>query len=144
MMALIPCPECKKSVSEQAEKCPHCGVSLRESGVNRFFNMLKYAFLGAIFLFLIFAIGALINPKTSNGPRAMDVCREMIKMQSANPDNVEIDDIEGVRYGDEVKYTWTPYTLKLQNRYGAMVGASATCVINTKTNDVTKFIPPGF
>ena len=25
---LQPCPECKKSVSETAEKCPHCGYRL--------------------------------------------------------------------------------------------------------------------
>ncbi|MEN9849031.1 MAG: hypothetical protein RL368_1771 [Pseudomonadota bacterium] len=26
-MALVPCKECKKDVSEQAAACPHCGVS---------------------------------------------------------------------------------------------------------------------
>ena len=25
-MALIKCPECKNSISNKAEKCPHCGV----------------------------------------------------------------------------------------------------------------------
>jgi len=27
-MAIIPCPECKQSVSDRASSCPHCGVSL--------------------------------------------------------------------------------------------------------------------
>src|SRR5215471_4077679 len=27
-MAIIPCPECKQSVSDRAATCPHCGVSL--------------------------------------------------------------------------------------------------------------------
>ena len=142
-MALIPCPECKKSVSEQAKTCPHCGISLKNVGGGVLYFVKNAAIVIAI-MFLITVVAIFVNAKPQNSPRAMDVCREMIKMQSANPDNVEIADIEGIRYGDEVKYTWTPYTLKLQNRYGAMVGTSATCVINTKTNDVTKFIPPGF
>lgn len=29
-MALIQCPECNKSISDTAEKCPHCGYSLAE------------------------------------------------------------------------------------------------------------------
>jgi RNA polymerase subunit RPABC4/transcription elongation factor Spt4 len=27
-MALINCPDCKKQVSSEAEKCPHCGRSI--------------------------------------------------------------------------------------------------------------------
>ena len=27
-MALIPCPECKKRISETAESCPKCGYEL--------------------------------------------------------------------------------------------------------------------
>ena len=25
-MALIKCPECQNSISDKAEKCPHCGL----------------------------------------------------------------------------------------------------------------------
>ena len=27
-MALIKCPECQNSISDKAEKCPHCGLKL--------------------------------------------------------------------------------------------------------------------
>ena len=27
-MAIVPCPECKQSISDRAATCPHCGVSL--------------------------------------------------------------------------------------------------------------------
>jgi hypothetical protein len=30
-MALKPCPECGKEVSESAYECPHCGHALREN-----------------------------------------------------------------------------------------------------------------
>ncbi|MCS7468511.1 hypothetical protein NZK35_17805 [Stieleria sp. ICT_E10.1] len=34
-MAMIPCPECKKSVSEFAESCPKCGVTLTAEMVEK-------------------------------------------------------------------------------------------------------------
>lgn len=30
-MALISCPECSNTVSDKAEKCPHCGVAISRS-----------------------------------------------------------------------------------------------------------------
>ena len=27
-MALIPCPECKREISDRAESCPHCGCPI--------------------------------------------------------------------------------------------------------------------
>ena len=30
-MALIPCPECKRKVSDRAANCPHCGCPLSDS-----------------------------------------------------------------------------------------------------------------
>lgn len=29
-MPLIACPDCKKQVSSEAEKCPHCGRTVKE------------------------------------------------------------------------------------------------------------------
>ncbi len=29
-MALIRCPECGKSISDMAEKCPHCGIPKKD------------------------------------------------------------------------------------------------------------------
>jgi len=31
-MAIIPCPECKQSISDRAAACPHCGVALPPAG----------------------------------------------------------------------------------------------------------------
>lgn len=46
-MAMIPCMECGKEVSDQALKCPGCGVQLRKP---------KRTFMGKVFkwLFIIF------------------------------------------------------------------------------------------
>lgn len=30
-MGLITCPDCKREVSDKAERCPHCGSPLREA-----------------------------------------------------------------------------------------------------------------
>jgi predicted RNA-binding Zn-ribbon protein involved in translation (DUF1610 family) len=32
-MALIHCPECGSTISDRAEKCPNCGITLRSSYV---------------------------------------------------------------------------------------------------------------
>ncbi len=29
-MSLIDCPDCKKQVSAEAEKCPHCGRTIKQ------------------------------------------------------------------------------------------------------------------
>ena len=52
-MAVIPCRECGKEVSDQAFKCPNCGVQLRKP---------KRSLLGKIFkwLFIIFNVCMLI------------------------------------------------------------------------------------
>jgi len=31
---LIKCPECKKDMSDKAEKCPHCGYPLKKKDKN--------------------------------------------------------------------------------------------------------------
>ena len=32
-MAIVKCPECGKKVSNQAELCPHCGITISELGL---------------------------------------------------------------------------------------------------------------
>jgi len=34
-MSMIPCPECKKRISEFADSCPKCGVTLTEESVEK-------------------------------------------------------------------------------------------------------------
>ena len=41
-MALIKCPECKKKISDVAEKCPNCGKTITEADiVNAYENKRK-------------------------------------------------------------------------------------------------------
>ena len=72
-MALIQCPECKGTVSDQAETCPNCGYRLaRRSGpapaqapqarsegcflqTMNVGCMIMFAIIGIIVLFIIFA-----------------------------------------------------------------------------------------
>ncbi len=33
-MALVPCPECRKEVSERAVSCPSCGFPMKDAGAD--------------------------------------------------------------------------------------------------------------
>ena len=56
-MALKPCPECQKDVSESAFKCPHCGKQLRKPKRGIFGKLSIWAFV----LWNIFMIFALVS-----------------------------------------------------------------------------------
>ncbi|WP_174866812.1 zinc ribbon domain-containing protein [Pectobacterium polaris] len=140
-MALIQCSECNKEISDKAAICPNCGIK-RKKDLGNVKGCLGVTAIFIIGFFVVLFIFSLAKPKQDAKQDAIDVCKMMLRMQSANPDNVQIDDINGVRYGDEITYEWTPFTLKLQNQRGALVGASATCVIDIEINDVVRFIPP--
>lgn len=34
-MALIKCPNCKEPVSDKAAKCPHCGIDVQKTLINK-------------------------------------------------------------------------------------------------------------
>jgi hypothetical protein len=58
---LITCPACKKDVSEEAEKCPHCGHPLKKkeaSGCLTFIGVV--VFIGGFFYWPCFIIAILI------------------------------------------------------------------------------------
>ncbi|WP_113632180.1 zinc ribbon domain-containing protein [Pectobacterium peruviense] len=140
-MALVPCSECGKEISDKAIVCPNCGIK-RKKDLGNVKGCLGVTSIFIVVFFVVLFIFSLSKPKQDTKPNAIDVCKMMLRMQSANPDNVQIDDINGVKYGDEITYEWTPFTLKLQNQHGALVGVSATCVTDTKINDVVRFILP--
>jgi RNA polymerase subunit RPABC4/transcription elongation factor Spt4 len=51
-MALVECPECKKQVSSEAEKCPHCGRTIAQ-------KQSATGVLAAIIIGLVVGVGLL-------------------------------------------------------------------------------------
>ena len=50
-MALIPCPECDKRVSSEAEMCPDCGCPIKPSaGEPRFHAYIRRKLIGCMIL----------------------------------------------------------------------------------------------
>jgi hypothetical protein len=45
-MALIQCSECSSEVSDQANKCPKCGNTLRQATRSTFGKIVKWGFIG--------------------------------------------------------------------------------------------------
>ncbi len=74
-MSLISCPECKKTVSDQAEKCPHCGRPVQKPIENKTTssNDYKKIVLGIVgFALLLCIVWWEIDKKNSE-----DHCREV-------------------------------------------------------------------
>ncbi len=44
-MPMMKCPECEKSVSDTAFKCPQCGAKLREAKRGLFGKLIKWSFV---------------------------------------------------------------------------------------------------
>jgi hypothetical protein len=58
IVALKDCPICKKSVSEEAKMCPHCGHPLKESTAQGMFTSAAFMFflgVGPILVFVLLA-----------------------------------------------------------------------------------------
>ncbi len=51
-MALLPCPECQKQVSDQASACPSCGLPLGRKALRR-----RLAVLGGVVVLALAAGG---------------------------------------------------------------------------------------
>ncbi|WP_025121751.1 MULTISPECIES: zinc-ribbon domain-containing protein [unclassified Serratia (in: enterobacteria)] len=141
-MALVDCKECGREISDKAKYCPHCGVKLQQPVGNLKGCLGVILVFGGIFICFFVLLGIFGSGSSSREP--LELCKMMIKMDSANPDNIDIADIDGQRYGDKILYEWTPLTLRIQNKYGALVGASASCIINTTTNEVERVRTPSF
>ena len=74
-MAIIKCPECKREISDQADKCPHCGYPLRNKfETNKPMNSVLGIVLGAIFFiasFVLFLLYALLQNLTISTKRLL-------------------------------------------------------------------------
>jgi len=69
-MALITCPECRKKISETAEKCPHCGYQLTAEKVEEIKkNQQKIANstgIGCAVLVALFLVCAIVSSNSSD------------------------------------------------------------------------------
>lgn len=72
-MALIPCPDCKKMISENAEKCPKCGRIIMPEDVDKWRNeneerkrkkkkLMPFFVAGIVLIFAISALTDLLFP----------------------------------------------------------------------------------
>lgn len=96
---------------------------------------------GVLVAFLVF--GAMVDrPEYEGGLSTGDAkekCESLIKMASVNPASAAVGRVHGERSGESIKFSWGPSDLQLQNRMGAMLGASAVCKVNLKTKLVEDF-----
>lgn len=63
-MAIIKCKECKKEVSNTAEKCPHCGAAVKRKPIG--------CGSAIVLVVLVLILGAVIGPMISGNGRSND------------------------------------------------------------------------
>lgn len=74
---MIKCKECKKEVSNLADKCPHCGVTLKQSGCTT--NLVLLALLIALSVYL--STSSQTKTPISNQPIAQADTKELASMK---------------------------------------------------------------
>lgn len=65
-------------------------------------------------------------------------CETRIRLLSKNPTTVSFGTPRILAAAnDQTQYMWTPASLQMQNGFGAMLGATALCMADRKTGEVT-------
>lgn len=84
------------------------------------------------------------GPKPSEPPRfghvqALTMCQMALKSAARDPENADIPYVENFGSGDEYYYAWGAQTkmARMRNGLGLEVAASASCIVNGKTQRIT-------
>lgn len=118
-MALIVCPECKKSVSSSAKVCPNCGYTLRKSFLSYIINI-KVIFT-AIVLALAVAVGLhFFNGLDKYETIALKDCKTL-QSRLKNPDSFTLFDDIYVYAPKDSSYCSVFISYGGTNSYGGMV-----------------------
>jgi hypothetical protein len=76
-MALIPCPECKKKISDNADSCPNCGYQLTPEKVaeikTKRQQAQKFRGIGCLAVILIFVILYMIGSFSSDSQKSDEI-----------------------------------------------------------------------
>ena len=64
-MALIKCPECGKSISDQAISCPECGHPINQKPLKKIISK-KTLWIGCAIAFVCIIVGSIIFINISN------------------------------------------------------------------------------
>jgi hypothetical protein len=151
-MALLTSSECSAEIGSKAATCPKCGypgiMASRPDDIphpgHGGLGMWPIAAMGFTAVVML-TLGATENTKALSGGKlsgndARERCAEVLRRVSANRSTAKIDPVlPSTTSGDVVTFDWKPSELQLPNRFGALVGESATCSINSASGKVVGF-----
>jgi len=144
---LIECPNCKKMMSNQAEKCPHCG-SLNGQGIQEIKEDIrvpektrpkkskkKLIIIIAVVVIIIIVIAV---ASIAGGGNKIDLVKNGIMNSSINPKGVSLETVLK-KYAENGQITWK--AIKDENNQVHYVNAEFTAVYENgnKSNIVIQF-----
>ncbi len=84
-MAMIPCPECKKQISDNAESCPNCGYKLSQEKIDEIKNegekKQNFAKIGCFTIIIISAILYIIGSSTDSEKKSAPKSKQELRKE---------------------------------------------------------------
>lgn len=157
MAGTVPCPNCRNINPRGQAICLACQADLTIAPVvvaNEAPNHGPFQhFIGALVILLLVAFGVhwcansggnRSGPDSLRSSRALLHCQKAIKAVAANPSAAKIPGVSVDESALEFRYVWRHGGgLRLQNGFGALMDASATCVISKSTRKITELTIDG-
>ena len=146
-MSLIQCPECKKEISDSAEKCPHCGYQLTAEVVDQAKKKTSGKTIGCLILiaFIIFlVIYGSIGDDSENGTAgwkedkiaAYVMAKQFVEDRLVSPGSADFSSYSeaNVIVLGEREYRVAGY-VDSQNKFGAMLRSNYICTLRENEDD---------
>jgi len=144
-MALITCPECKKKISDSANKCPNCGFQLSHEAIAEIKakdqKNNQASGIGCLALIVIvFVIGLLTydqkeNPETGRETLAFIHCQNFVTQRLKAPSTADFPHLDRKSWKiDENTFAIQAY-VDAQNSFGAKIRTNWTCEIKYNGGD---------
>lgn len=139
-MAMRACKACGAEISDRAATCPHCGEP-QLGALRRNRGCGTLIVLGVVLLAIAVVFPTQHAPSVPQAfamDDALHLCQQAIEQASVNPATARVPYVEGVQRADGWVFVWPrDGRLQLQNGFGAMLAAQASCKVDALTHAVS-------
>lgn len=135
-MSLINCKECKKEISDEVDKCPHCGFKVKKSS-----GCLTLIIIGIIVIGAISSLSSNDSSSTTSSSAydsrqsASGACMSFIKQMLHDPDSAEFGHSSEAYVNEEKPGIWkVQREVRAKNAFNAMRLSTFECNMQLNNN----------